>query len=791
MKMASDRIKCRDCGYNPSAAIWLTLVFFCAVFLLADLGHALSADRRVAFVVGNGIYQSVPQLTNPRFDAEAVSAALKKSGFEVITAIDLDRIAFDAELQRFIRTMQGSELSVFYYSGHGLQVAGENRIVPTDSALKQPSDLEVETVSVNTILSYMRANSKVQLIYLDSCRNNPFPATSYLVGTEKSVSVSGLGLAPQESPLGSLTAYSTQPGALAVDGSHDKSPFTESVLAHSFKLGVDVKTALQAVTDDVVQSTAGRQKPWTSSALVKPLFLARPAIRIVAANQAVAEAAPAVKIGAAPSQDATDAGNVQATAPAAQPNQFAALLSDALAQPRRVPIGVGQIAMLDSIPMVRAANSAQIEFTSVPKSGVLYLDGKALGAGDKLDQESLRKVTFEPAMAAQNGQLDFELRIIESDNATPVSMTGKIQTYFIACDEEAGEPLDLQGAAHGKASTEINPATAVPACTDAVQLYPAIARYKYELGRAKLAAKDPAGASQMFKLAADAGYLRAESQLGQQAQSGDAAPIDYHEANKYLKVAAEQGDPFALLTYGRNLVFGNGIEKNAERGTQLISKAVEMGNAAAMNELGSMYFYGRGVKRNPERGLRFYKAAVSRGDASAMASVGSACLQGGGGSGGGSIQKDPLKALALFLKASEKGNAKAPADIASMYLNGTGVPKDIDAAVKWYQIGADRGDAWAAEQLALIYSASPSKLLDLQKAVRAAALAVALDNSSENPKYKAVLKALPADAKQKAIKELITEVGAANAQSGADLDETLVLLSRQAWRNSSPMLSQF
>jgi len=86
----------------------------------------------------------------------------------VVSALDLDRNDFDKALQRFIRSLPGSELSVFYYSGHGIQVGGDNRIIPIDAKLKDPADLEIETINVKTIISYMQQNSKTQLVYLDS-----------------------------------------------------------------------------------------------------------------------------------------------------------------------------------------------------------------------------------------------------------------------------------------------------------------------------------------------------------------------------------------------------------------------------------------------------------------------------------------------------------------------------------------------------------------------------------------------------------------------------------------------
>ena len=751
-----------------------------AVLLAYGLGFssAQAGERRVAFVIGNSGYQTVPALPNPKNDATAVAAALKKSGFEVVSAIDVDRVGFDKALEKFVRSLGGADMSVFYYSGHGIQVGGDNRIIPTDAQLKSAADLEVETVSVNTIMSYMKSNSKLQLVFLDSCRNNPFPASSFLVGPEKQMLVAGVGLAEQRSSLGSLVAFSTQPGAVAIDGPGDTSPFTSSMVSHSFKLGIDVKTALTQVTDDVWKATEEKQKPWSSDSLGQAVFFKRPAVTLAPTNAVVASKEPAVKIAAAPAQDTPAA----ATAPA---NQIAEILSQALSQPHRIPIGVGQVAMLDNFPIVRAAGADQIEVAAVPKSGTLYLDGNPLGEGDVLNGEALRKVTFEPAIDSNEKVQEFELKVADASGSSSSSVVGKIEPFLVQCDEEAGEPLDLQGVTAGKLPNEINPEAAVAACTDAVAKFPSIARYKYQLGRAKLAAKNTKDAIALFKEAADGGHVRALSQLGYMAQGGYGRNQDLAEANMLFKSAAEKGDPYGMLDYGRNLSQGQGVTKDIEQGIRLLNKSVEMGHTYAMNELGSMYFYGKGVKLNPPRGVRFYEAALVRDDIYAMRNLAIAYQQGKG------VAKDLQKAKSLFEKASEGGHPQAATDLGAMYFNGAGVAKDVAAAAKWYAIGAERGDHWAASNLAFIYAKGPANMRDVEKSVEFAALAVALDRYNETPKDKSFLKSLPAESKRSVIKNLIAQVGADNAQAGSDIDETLVLLSQQAWRARNPRMDLF
>ena len=611
------------CGAESSLSMKRTMSCFKAVVagssLLAisafvGVGTSEAGERRVAFVIGNSDYSSVPKLPNPRNDAEAVAKALKRSGFEVVTAIDLDRAQLDAAFTKFVRSMNQADLSLFYYSGHGIEVGGDNRIIPVDAHLKSATDLEVETVSVETVMSYMQKNSKVQLVYLDSCRNNPFPSQSFLVGPDKQTAVAGVGLAPQISDLGSLVAFSTLPGEVAVDGTGDKSPFTDAMVKQSFKLGVDVQTALTRVTQDVYAATNQQQKPWSSSTLPDPVFLAKPLIRISAAPSTLASSS-GFKVGTAKSQD------VAVTEQAPATDQVAALFGTSLAQPQRVAIGVGPVALLGDLPIVRAAPAVQVEVSAVPSSGVMYVDGKPLGEGDVIDAPSLRKVTYEPSIGSDGATQTVQFKVMQNGAAAPELVTANMQPYVHKCDWEAAEPLDLQGVATGKLLSDMDARLAVESCQKAIEAYPSESRYIYLLGRAKLAANDPAGARELFKKAADKGYKRAFAQLGDMAQQGLGQAQNLQEANLLLKTAAEAGDPRGMLLYARNLVKGSGTDRNVGEGVRLLNKAIEVGDTEAMNELGDMYATGRGVGKNQQRGLRFYEASLARGDRYAMRKI--------------------------------------------------------------------------------------------------------------------------------------------------------------------------
>jgi len=751
---------------------------FCviAVGLFASSAVAETSGRRVAFVVGNGAYKNVPELKNPINDAQAIADSLKRVGFEVVLANNLDKVGFETELRKFLRSLDGAKLSLFYYSGHGIQVAGDNRLIPVDAGLKTAMDLEVETISVQTILKSMQAQSHEQVIFLDSCRNNPFPARSYYIGAELTRAEQPGGLAAQSASVGSLVAFSTQPGNVAEDGAGSYSPFTAAFLDNGFKLGVDLQSALMKVTKQVSETTSGRQVPWNNSSLTEPVYLARPSITIVAADEAIEQ--PAIQ--SSPAKKSEPAVSQHDLA-----QDVAKLITVAFEKPAAVPIGVGAVAVLGKFPLLRGEAGVEVKLARAPSAGVLYLNSEPLTEGSVLKPANLPQVKYEPSIDSQGKTLPVEWRVSDTSGGTGAEVRGELAPYVLDCDSEAGEPLDPQGVAKGRLPNEIDPKTAIPACEKATADYPNIARYKYELGRAKLAAKDIAAAALLFKQAADQGHTRALYQLGNMASRGLGHDQDLAEAERYYQRGADLGDPYAMAAHGRNLVQGQGTAADPALGVTFLNRAVELGHTYAMNTLGAMYYYGQVVDKNPDRGVRFWRAGLDRGDIYSMNNLGIAYLEGAG------VKKDPKRALRYFMGASESGHPGAPNNIGRMYLNGSGVKKDIKEAVRWYELGAERGDTWAAANLAWVYVNGPKDLRDSGKSVTYYALAAALDVYGDNPEAAAALKALSDDAKAREIKRLIAETGAADAAASTTLDGTLLILARKAWEAHNPRQDLF
>ena len=223
-------------------------------------------------MIGNGAYQHATRLANPVNDAGDVSAALRKLGFEVVEGRDLDNRGVEDKLREFGRKLAGAKLALFFYAGHGMQVAGKNYLVPVDARLEQPGDLRLDTIDISDVLAQMEGEPRVNLVFLDACRDNPL-ARSFARSLGTRSTTVGQGLAMVHSAIGTMIAYATQPDAVALDGDGRNSPFTTALLKHLGTPRLDISSVMRRVRADVIAATSQRQVPWNHSSLVGDVVL--------------------------------------------------------------------------------------------------------------------------------------------------------------------------------------------------------------------------------------------------------------------------------------------------------------------------------------------------------------------------------------------------------------------------------------------------------------------------------------------------------------------------------------
>jgi hypothetical protein len=231
-------------------------------------------EGRVALVIGNAAYENVPVLSNPRNDAADIAATLRKLDFDVIDGHDLKRSEMENKIREFGRKIENTDLALFYYAGHGLQVTGRNYLVPVDAKLEREGDLSFEAIDVDVVLQQLESGPRASLVFLDACRNNPLAR-----GLARSLGIRsaavGMGLASIQGGIGTMIVYAIQPNNVAFDGDGWNSPFTAALLAHLPDPGVDISVILRRVRAEVIQATNRKQVPWDHSSLVGELVLAR------------------------------------------------------------------------------------------------------------------------------------------------------------------------------------------------------------------------------------------------------------------------------------------------------------------------------------------------------------------------------------------------------------------------------------------------------------------------------------------------------------------------------------
>ncbi len=350
------------------------------IVLSLGIGYASSAAaaKRVALVIGNSAYQHAEELPNPRNDATAIADALRHADFKVDLKTDLDQLGMQHALRDFGLEAENADVAVVYYAGHGVQVAGENYLLPVDATLERERDLLYEALPLNLVMGEVAQAQKLGLVIIDACRDNPLadqlrrvlgPIRSRLVGD---------GMARMDNlPSDTMVAFATRPGEVAVDGSGAHSPYTEALLKHIEEPGLELNLLFRKVRDTVLEETAYRQEPRTYDAL-----------------------------GAEPFYFVAPKPNQRPQLPRLAPLQ---VLDDA----GPTPIGIGQPMDPDGDPM-------SIEVSGLPIKGTVKTGDREVAIGDALSVAELSGSTYTPVPGAVGEAGSFSFLIRDDHGATTI-----------------------------------------------------------------------------------------------------------------------------------------------------------------------------------------------------------------------------------------------------------------------------------------------------------------------------------------------------------------------------------
>lgn len=242
-------------------------LLFISLIIFSFSGH--SQEKRLALVIGNSGYEHGGVLRNPVNDAMEMKRALYQVGFDVLEYLNLDQGEMKRAIDDFGVRLRNYDVGLFFYAGHGIQANGDNYLIPVDAVVQSEMHVEYDCVRADRVLAHMEdARSKVNIVILDACRNNPFERSWSRSG-------SGSGLAFMNAPSGTLIAYATAPGSVASDGTGMNGLYTEAILENMQIPDISILEMFQNVRNTVNERSNFQQTPWESTSLVGNFYFLR------------------------------------------------------------------------------------------------------------------------------------------------------------------------------------------------------------------------------------------------------------------------------------------------------------------------------------------------------------------------------------------------------------------------------------------------------------------------------------------------------------------------------------
>ncbi len=535
-------------------------------------GPARSAQTgRVALVIGNGAYKANP-LANPVNDAADIATALRSFGFRVIARTDLNTQGMRDAIREFAKELRSANVGLFYYAGHGVQIKGENYLVPINEDIQSEAEAEDRTIRMGYVLGELEgAQVKVSIVILDACRDNPF-ARGYRSAAR--------GLAQMDAASGSLIAFATSPGSVAADGADRNGIYTKHLLASLRQGDTDILKVFNRATEDVYTETGGKQRPWFSTSLIGDFYF-NPTT--VAAERPSVPPPPAAA-GDQPSPPppvaaATPPAPVTAATPSAAPP---APVADADASERL---------FWESVKDSRKKAELQAYLQAYPNGRFASLARARLA---EIEQAASRPRPAAPPPAPAPRPAPASTAE-QSYQAAEEAMRGRDVVGAVALYRQAAEQGHVRaqlslGNIHSKGSSSVP--------------------------------RDDAEAARWYRKAAEQGDAQGQASLGQMYSTGLGVPRHEKEAAKWYRKAAEQGHVGAQYGLGIMYVKSARVAQDFAEGVSWLRRAAERGHVRAQSVLGDIYSKGGlGVPRDDAEAVRWYRMAAAQGDADARQSL--------------------------------------------------------------------------------------------------------------------------------------------------------------------------
>ncbi|OWV70537.1 peptidase [Rhizobium sp. R634] len=699
----------RLCAYLLTAA---------AILLSVGIAHGAVTEesgRRVALVIGNSVYRTLPSLPNPANDVEEVANTLRAAGFDVTIGVNVDRIGLEDTVRRFLRSTSNAEAGLIYYSGHGIQVGGQNFIVPIDATLETPYDVETQTMPLDLILNHLKQNSRVQLIFLDACRNNPFNAQKFWMAEKLEPVGATRGLARIDSDLGSLIAFSTEPGQVALDGEGALSPYSESFIKRASEPNKEIRQVLTDVRRDVIAMTNGKQVPWENSSLMDSFYFI----------------------------------------PAPPPPSVETM------QQASVPEGAAATQLMIAPPHDETGSALLVTINQLPQTGKLSFDGKPVEQGAKLPAAALTALTYDSSGVAAGtvGLIGYTVSDPygqATQGVVAITVSADAGAKLAQLEQEKQTRLADAGAYLKELPRDIDTTIGVgPVKANLPEVPASAAEMTFKVAalpdKGTLRAGDRVIGLGHVLEAADVPALSYEPQIGTENQtfavtlqaandnlppatvtfkpaldacdSAAAAPLDLQGVtagklpNEIDPSVAVPACTEAMKTYPEvaRFVYQLGRAQLANRETKMafstIKKAMDAGHVRAISELSALYLVGGSVQASLDKSSQMAAMGAKKGDPYALYAYGKNLFYGRG------VKANTQEGLKLMLQAADLGHTYAMNELGYIFSNGVNVSSDMERGIRFYESGLKRDDIYSMNSLGMIYRAGKGVPQDLKKAL--------------------------------------------------------------------------
>jgi hypothetical protein len=518
-------------------------VVFAAFLMCVGIGSA-HAEKRVALVIGNSAYRAVPALPNPAADAKLMSDTLLSLGFFLVgggAQVDLDKAGFDDALREFGKELNGADVALFYYAGHGVETHGLNYLVPVDAHPADEADVFMQMTGVSGILDQMeKSGTQLNLVLLDACRDNPF--------RDHGVRSTTGGLAQMPAPVGTLISFATQPRSVSLDGVDGHSPYTGALAQAMQRPGAGLFKTFNEVGLAVEKATGGSQLPWLSSSPIAGSFY-------FAGKPATDVARPAPN----PSGTSASTPLVQEASLSPSDDHLRRDLITDCDRLAAMPYDTGHAPSLpglepdkiNDVAATAACNDAIARYPDVMR--FVFELGRVAHA--RKDYAEARRLYEQAAAAGYAMAMNNIGGMYEGGDGGPVNYAEAVRWYSKAAD--AGEPIAM------------------------IDL-----GWQYETGHG--VAKDLAEARRLYELAAKAGVPAGMNNLGLLYMYGKGVKRDYAEARRLFEQGIALGEPSTMNGLGVMYSEGDGVPRDARVARQWFEKAAALGNPEAKQNLRGM-----------------------------------------------------------------------------------------------------------------------------------------------------------------------------------------------------------